>query len=194
MQGRKPLGLGGARPGDVLVLTKPIGVGTVMAAEMRGLAKGRWVAACLKQMLTTSGPASLLLRDHAHSMTDITGFGLAGHVQGLLSASRLSASLDLNQIAWAEGAIDLARAGIHSSIFPETSRQAKNIQAIASVRADPRFDLLFDPQTAGGLVAAVPAEVVQGLAQAFADHGLGLWVIGTMADQPSQTPTLAITA
>ena len=194
MQGRKPLGLGGARPGDVLVLTKPVGVGTVMAAEMQGLAKGGWVAVSLKQMLTSSGPASRLLRGHAHAMTDITGFGLVGHVQGLLSASHLSATLDLNQIGWTEGAIDLARAGIHSSIFPETSRLANDLQASASVRADPRFDLLFDPQTAGGLVAAVPAEAVQGLNKAFADQGLGLWVIGVLADAPSQTPTLSITA
>jgi selenide,water dikinase len=194
MQGRKPLGLGGAQPGDVLVLTKPVGVGTVMAAEMPGLAKGGWVAASLNQMLASSGPASRLLRNHAHAMTDITGFGLAGHVQGLLSAAHLSATLDLNQIRWTEGAIDLARAGIRSSIFPETSRFAQDLQTSASVRADPRFDLLFDPQTAGGLVAAVPAEAVQDLSKAFADQGLGLWIIGALADEPSQIPTLTITA
>jgi selenide,water dikinase len=194
MQGRRPLGLGGARPGDRLVLTKPIGVGTVMAAEMQGLAKGGWVSASLEQMLASSRPASRLLRDHAHAMTDVTGFGLAGHVQGLLAASGLSGALDLSQIGWAEGAIDLARAGIHSSIFPETSRLASDLKASASVRADPRFNLLFDPQTAGGLVAAVPAEAVQGLSKAFADQGLGLWVIGALADEPSQTPILTITA
>jgi selenide,water dikinase len=127
-------------------------------------------------------------------MTDITGFGLAGHVQGLLSAAHLSATLDLNQIRWTEGAIDLARAGIRSSIFPETSRFAQDLQTSASVRADPRFDLLFDPQTAGGLVAAVPAEAVQDLSKAFADQGLGLWIIGALADEPSQIPTLTITA
>jgi selenide,water dikinase len=194
MQGRRPLGLGGAGPGDVLVLTKPVGVGTVMAAEMQGLAKGRWVAASLQQMLVSSRQASRLLRDHAHAMTDITGFGLAGHVQGLLSAAQLSATLDLNQIGWTEGAIDLARAGIHSSIFPETSRLANALQASTSVRADPRFDLLFDPQTAGGLVAAVPAEAVEGLNKAFADQGLGLWVIGILANEPSHKPTLTVTA
>ncbi len=193
MQGRRPLGLGGGRPGDVLVLTKPIGVGTVMAAEMQGLAKGHWVAASLKQMLVSSGQASRLLREHAHAMTDVTGFGLAGHVQGLLAASGLSGVLDLSQIGWAEGAIDLARAGIHSSIFPETSRLAGDLKASASVPADPRFDLLFDPQTAGGLVAAVPAEAVQGLIKAFSDQGLGLWVIGALADEPSETPILTIT-
>ncbi len=194
MQGRRPLGLGGARPGDVLVLTKPVGVGTVMAAEMQGLAKGRWVAASLQQMLVSSRQASRLLRDHAHAMTDITGFGLAGHVQGLLSAAQLSATLDLNQIGWTEGAIDLARAGIHSSIFPETSRLANALQASASVRADPRFDLLFDPQTAGGLIAAVPAEALEALSKAFADHGLGLWVIGILANELSHSPTLTVTA
>jgi selenide,water dikinase len=194
MQGRKPLGLGGAQPGDVLVLTKPVGVGTVMAAEMQGLAKGRWVAASLQQMLASSRQASRVLRDHAHAMTDITGFGLAGHVQGLLSASHLSATLDLNQIGWSEGAIELARAGIHSSIFPETSRLAGDLKASASVRADPRFDLLFDPQTAGGLVAAVPAGAIKSLIKAFADQGLGLWLIGALDDEPSQTPILTITA
>lgn len=193
MQGRKPLGLGGAQPGDVLVLTKPIGVGTVMAAEMRGLAKGGWVAASLKQMLASSGQASRILRGHAHAMTDITGFGLAGHVQQILDRSGLSARLALDKIAWAEGAVALARAGIHSSIFPETSQMAQTLQASQSLRADPRFDLLFDPQTAGGLVAAVPAIAVANLVQTFAEQGLVLCVIGALADAPSGAPSLTIT-
>jgi selenide,water dikinase len=101
--------------------------------------------------------------------------------------------LALDKITWAEGAVALARAGIHSSIFPETSQMTQTLQASQSLRADPRFDLLFDPQTAGGLVAAVPAIAVANLVQTFAEQGLVLCVIGALADAPSGAPSLTIT-
>jgi selenide, water dikinase len=190
---REPIGLSGAKPGDRLILTKPIGVGIIMAAEMRGLAKGAWVAASLSQMLQSSGPASAILRTSANAMTDITGFGLAGHLQTLLEQSNLSGQISLEAVPWCQGAIALAKDGVHSSIYPQTSKLAERMTAEASLRADPRFALLFDPQTAGGLLASVPADQVDGLLAQMTAQGQPAWVIGTVSSA-STAHRLSVTA
>jgi len=194
LMGERPaIGLSGAKPGNSLILTKPIGVGTIMAAEMRGLAKGAWVAASLSQMLQSSGPASAILRTRANAMTDITGFGLAGHLQTLLEQSNLSGQISLEAVPWCEGAIALAKDGVHSSIYPQTSKLAERMTAEASLRADPRFALLFDPQTAGGLLASVPADQVDGLLAQMTAQGQPAWVIGHLTTAAS-SPRLTVTA
>ena len=182
MKGRTAIGLGGAKVGDRLILTKPIGVGTLMAAEMRGLAKGAWVAAALRQMIQSSGPASQILRSQAHAMTDVTGFGLAGHLHAMLEQSDLSGQISLEAVPWCDGAITLAKDGVHSSIYPQTSALAGRMSVDGALRLDPRFSLLFDPQTAGGMLAAVPADRVEGLLAQMAEQGQSAWVIGSVSD------------
>lgn len=182
----------GAQPGDSLILTRPIGVGVVMAAEMRGLARGEWVAAALDQMRQSNGPASRVLRSRADAMTDVTGFGLAGHLMTLLSGSNLSATLDLAAIPWAPGATDLSRQGVHSSIYPQTSAMAGRITASEAVRATAQFALLFDPQTSGGLLAAVPADQAQGLIDQLAAIGQRAWVVGSVSQETSDAPSLTV--
>jgi selenide,water dikinase len=174
--GRSPIGLGGARPGDLLLLTKPIGVGTVLAGEMRGLAKGDWVAQAFAQMGHSSAAAAALLRDEAHAMTDVTGFGLAGHLQTLLEASKMAAEVWLDAIAWSPGAIELSAAGVRSSLFAENARIP--VSASPETRDDERFALLFDPQTAGGMLAAIAAPAAAPILDEFADAGQPVWVIG----------------
>lgn len=179
---RSAIGLDGARAGDRLLLTRPIGVGTVLAAEMRGLAPGRAVAAALTRMSCSSGPASRVLREVAHAMTDVTGFGLAGHLQAMLDASGVGARLSLAAVPWTEGAVDLAAAGVRSSIYPETSQLADRLTASEAVREDPGFPLLFDPQTAGGLLAAVSAADVADTTRQLESIGETVWDIGELSD------------
>jgi selenide,water dikinase len=193
MNGRAAIGLSGAKAGDRLILTKPVGVGTIMAAEMRGLAKGGWVAAALRQMLQSSGPASQILRGRAHAMTDVTGFGLAGHLHTMLEQSDLSATLSLNAVPWCEGATQLAKDGVHSSIYPQTSALANRMSGDEAVRADPRFALLFDPQTAGGMLAAVPADQVEGVMSQLSALGQPAWIIGSLG-APTKGLRLTVTA
>ncbi|MEY4248880.1 MAG: hypothetical protein RJA87_513 [Pseudomonadota bacterium] len=181
MNGRTATGLGGAKVGDRLILTKPIGVGTIMAAEMRGLAKGAWVAAALRQMIQSSGPASQILRVQAHAMTDVTGFGLAGHLHAMLEQSNLSGQISLEAVPWCDGAIPLAKNGVHSSIYPQTSALADRLSVDEVLRSDPRFALLFDPQTAGGILAAVPADQADGLMSQMAALGQSAWIIGSLS-------------
>ena len=178
MNGRTSIGLGGAKIGDSLILTKPIGTGTLLAAEMQGKANGRDAAAAYDLMLQSSALTSKHLREVAHAMTDVTGFGLAGHLIAMLDASSVQASLSLGAIPYCSGAIELAEAGIHSSIYPETSKHADRIEADNAVRSDPRFKLLFDPQTAGGLLAAVPGDSLSSTLDGLKRAGGVCWVIG----------------
>lgn len=145
-----PVTISGAKPDDVLILTKPIGSGVIMAAEMRGLAQGADVAAAYGQMTQSQMIASGLLRG-AHAMTDVTGFGLAGHLAGICEASGVGAEVDLAAVPVMQGAAALAAAGIRSTIYADNRSGAGPMFGATG----PLGDLLFDPQTAGGLLAAV---------------------------------------
>ncbi len=155
LDGRDPVRLSGALPGDVLILTKPLGTGVLLAGEMRGQARGRDVAAALTSMETSSGPAARVLAQTAAAMTDVTGFGLAGHLASLAEASRGCAELAVDAVPLLSGAPELAAAGVRSSLWPENAARLAQAEADADLAGDPRVDLLADPQTAGGLLAAV---------------------------------------
>ncbi|ROU01214.1 selenide, water dikinase SelD [Histidinibacterium lentulum] len=143
--------LAGARPGDRLVLTKPLGTGVLLAAHMRGEAAGRDVAAAWESMVRPQGEAArALVRAGARAMTDVTGFGLAGHLWGMCEASGVAAELWPEALPLLEGAEALAGRGLRSTLYPE------NRAAVPGLPESPRSDLLFDPQTCGGLLAAVP--------------------------------------
>ncbi len=148
----EPVGLGGGRPGDRLILTKPIGTGVVLAGEMRGLARGQDIVCALDAMARPLSTAAHILAPSAHAMTDVTGFGLAGHLMSMLEASGLKAVIDLDAVPLLPGAEALARQGVRSSIWPANAALGERMSRPEGARAD----LLFDPQTAGGLLAAVP--------------------------------------
>lgn len=169
-----PIKQNGASPGDSIVLTKPIGTGVLLAAEMRQLADGTDYHAALTSMSRLQDEASHLLRRHATAMTDITGFGLAGHLFNILSASGASARLDLAAIPFLQGAIKLAEQGVRSTLWPSNARRARQMTMTAS----PRTDLLFDPQTCGGLLATIPASHEAQLFAAFDASNEPIWKIG----------------
>ncbi len=151
----------GMAPSEALVLTKPIGSGTVFAGRMRGKAGGPSVIAALDGMVQESGTAARVLADHgASAMTDITGFGLAGHVLEMAQQSNLSVRLHLADVPLYPGAADLCAAGIASSLYPDNRRADVHIsqEGEGDVLETPAGKLLFDPQTAGGLLASLPAE------------------------------------
>lgn len=151
---RDPIGLDGAQDGDALILTKPLGTGTILAAEMALSARGDVVVEALETMREQQAAASGVLAPEARAMTDVTGFGLAGHLFGICEASGLAARIDLDAVPLMRGALELSKAGQRSTLF-EDNRAA----VPAGGRVDePRSALLFDPQTAGGLLAAVPAD------------------------------------
>ncbi|WP_299929980.1 selenide, water dikinase SelD [uncultured Pelagimonas sp.] len=173
-----PITISGASPGQSLILTKPIGSGVLMAAEMSGLAEGDWVAFALEKMCQSQAQAARIL-GKAKAMTDVTGFGLAGHLMNICQASNVGADLNLEAVPTFPGAIELATQKIRSSLFLE------NKQVLPDTRSSPINDLLFDPQTAGGLLAAVegdPAPILASLEAA--DYTAAL--IGRTTDKIGQ--------
>jgi selenide,water dikinase len=151
----------GLVPGQALVLTKPIGTGTLFAAAMRGRARGRWIDGAIASMLVSARDAALCLRRHgATAMTDVTGFGVIGHLAEMAKPAGVDIALVPAAVPLLDGALDCVRAGIFSSLQPQNLRLRR---ALADARAadDPRVALLFDPQTAGGLLAGVPADAAE---------------------------------
>lgn len=178
-QGQPALTIAGAQAGDMLLLTRPIGTGTILAAHMQGAAPGRDVAQMLAEMAQPQGQAAALLRPVAHAMTDVTGFGLAGHLGQICRASGVSAQLRLGQIPFYHGAVALAVAGHHSALM-----QA-NMAAMPVFGPDgPHTRLLYDPQTAGGLLAAVPQPHADRVLAALQQAGIGAAIIGQLSDGP----------
>ena len=149
----------GMRPEDRLVLTRPLGTGVILAAEMRGRARSLWLDAALAVMQESHRPAARILRRHgATAATDVTGFGLAGHLLEMARASGVDVSVGLADVPLLDGALEVARLGIFSSLQDQNLRALKSVRAAPGVRADPVARLLCDPQTAGGLLASVPAD------------------------------------
>ena len=152
---------GGMQAGDVLILTKPIGTGTLFAAHARLAAKGRWIDAALQSMVLSNRQGAQCLRDFgATACTDLTGFGLLGHLVEMTRASKVDAELVLSSLPLLDGALDTVAAGIVSSLQPANVRLRRALRNQEAFVNDPRYPLLFDPQTAGGLLASVPADRV----------------------------------
>ena len=174
-----PVGLGGARAGDQLILTKPIGTGTIMAAEMAMRARASWVIGALDSMARGQGEVAEALRG-ANAMTDVTGFGLAGHLAGIAKASGVGIELMLADIPVLDGAVELAAQGVRSSIYADNRALVPDLD----LPDDPKAELLFDPQTAGGLVAAVPGDSVPAILSKLNSLDCNSHVIGRCVDQP----------
>jgi selenide,water dikinase len=146
------------QPGDLLILTKSIGTGTLFAAGMRMKAKGRWSDAALTSMVQSNYAAARCLHDHgATACTDVTGFGLLGHLVEMTRPSGVDVELLLGAIPFLDGALDTVRLGILSSLQPQNVRLRRAIRDLAAFAQDERRPLIFDPQTAGGLLASIPA-------------------------------------
>jgi len=150
---------GGMQPGNVLVLTKPIGTGTLFAAHARLATRGRWIDEALSSMRHSNRLAAQCLhRQGATACTDLTGFGLLGHLVEMTRPSAVDATLELSALPVLEGAEETVAAGILSSLQPANVRLRRAIRHAETVMDHPRYPLVFDPQTAGGLLASVPAE------------------------------------
>jgi selenide,water dikinase len=147
----------GMQPGNVLILTKAIGTGTLFAADMRHQARARWIDDAIASMLLSNQQAAACFLDHdATACTDITGFGLLGHLLEMVRASQVSVKLELNPIPILEGARDCVRQNILSSLYPQNFRTSQWLDNLSQVNSHPDLPLLFDPQTSGGLLASVP--------------------------------------
>ncbi|MFB6372871.1 MAG: selenide, water dikinase SelD, partial [Bradymonadaceae bacterium] len=159
-------------PGDRLILTKPLGTGTLFAADMRHKARGHWVHGALEQMSLSNADAAGILADHgAQAATDVTGFGLLGHLVEMTRPSEVDAVVDLEALPVLDGAMETLEAGIFSSLQPDNVRLRRAIRNQTDVVDLPRYPLLFDPQTAGGLLAGIPEAQVEDCLAALREAG-----------------------
>jgi selenide,water dikinase len=158
---RRLLRKSAVRPGDVIVLTKPLGTGLIFAAEMRGFASANAVIDALAGMRASNAEAARILVEHgASAMTDVTGFGLAGHLLEMLEASAVEGRIDVAALPTYHDAWALARRGIASSLLPANLALRERVVFEAGDDAS-LLALLFDPQTAGGLLASIDREAAE---------------------------------
>jgi selenide, water dikinase len=163
---------GGMKPGDVLILTKPIGTGTLFAAKDRLFAKGRWIDAALQSMVLSNRVGAKVLREHsATACTDLTGFGLLGHLVEMTRPSEVDAEIWIDALPLLDGAQQCVQAGITSSLQSANVRLRRALRNQEQFVKHPRYPLIFDPQTAGGLLASVPASKVDACIQALQAAG-----------------------
>lgn len=174
---------GGARPGDVLVLTKPLGTGTITTAIKNGLAKEADAQACIESMMRLNREASLAARalgGAVHAVTDITGFGLMGHGHELAHLSGYGLLLKWEALPWLPGALAYGEQWVFPGGAERNERYYSEWVSVEGPLAIWQRQLLFDPQTSGGLLIAVAAEAVEALITAT--NG---WKIGNVVEGES---------
>ncbi|MDY6901898.1 MAG: selenide, water dikinase SelD, partial [Cyanobacteriota bacterium] len=149
----------GMQRNDVLILTKALGTGVLFAGEMRLQVKGSWIDNAIKSMLVSNQAAAVsFLEFGATACTDITGFGLIGHLSEMVKASKIGVELQLSKIPILDGARETVEKGIFSSLYPENLQASSYITNYQDFELNCNYPLLFDPQTSGGLLASVSAE------------------------------------
>jgi selenide,water dikinase len=184
--GAELLALADAREGDALILTQALGSGVLLAGDMQGLARGAWVAALYAELLRTNRAASeIAVRHDVHAATDVSGFGLAGHLMEMLAASGVGAELDAASLPALPGAMALLTQGVRSTFHPQNSE--RQVQVARAATLDPAvFELLFDPQTSGGLLLSASAQGAPALLAELHAAGDGAAVrIGTVTSPRS---------
>ena len=162
----------GLRPGDKLILTKALGTGVLMAGDMRAATPGPALYAAFDAMQQGNADASRVLAlGGATAMTDVTGFGLLGHLGELLDAAGVSARIDPASLPLLDGAEDLFNAGMQSSLQAMNARFGHHLQVQADALSPRLTGCLFDPQTSGGLLAGVAPAHARKCLSALHDAG-----------------------
>jgi selenide,water dikinase len=157
-----------ARAGDALLFTKRLGTGVIGTALKRGIAREEHVAEAIRSMLTLNHRASEeMLRFDIHGCTDVTGFGLIGHAREMAAASTVTLEIAVDRVRLLPGALEYARLGA----IPGGLKNNRDFAscAVETARALPREleDLLYDPQTSGGLLFTLPEQDAASLVRAF---------------------------
>jgi selenide,water dikinase len=202
---------GGAKPGDRLVFTKALGTGVISTAIKKKAATQSWVDAAVASMTTLNKKAAEVIsggvgpglrpggaeqssaanhRFAVHAMTDVTGFGLIGHSREIALASRVSLRFHANRIPLLEGALECVRAGHIPGGLKANREFAEGVVRYEDGISDEIRAILFDPQTAGGLLISVASEDASELSQALNTAGVPAVEIGEVL--PATKPLLTV--
>jgi selenide, water dikinase len=162
----------GARPGDKLVLGKPLGVGIYSAALKKGRLDDAGYRAMIASTTQLNTPGTHLGKmRQVHALTDVTGFGLLGHLLEIAKGSRVAAHVDWNSLPLLPGAIDLAREGILTGASARNWSGYGSLVSLASTLGESHKAVLTDPQTSGGLLAACEPDAVDDVLSIFRAEG-----------------------
>lgn len=160
------------RDGDQLVLTKPIGSGVLLAALMQGKLEGRAYVALVQSMLLSNEIALELIQSNlTTAITDVTGFGLAGHLIEMLKASQRSARIRLADIPVYPQCQSLIEQGIQSTLAPDNRLVTEAVEFTFNAYTENQIAALFDPQTCGGLLFGADSKHVERALQVLEDNG-----------------------
>lgn len=184
----------GLRPGDELVLTKPLGTGLYVGGARRGLISAEALGVAIASMCAlNAGAAMVAARFSPHAATDVTGFGLVGHALGMARASGVDLEIVLDAVPLLPEARALAEAGV-TCRGERDNRDATTAEvAVAAARtADPRLPILFDPQTSGGLLLGVSAGTGQPLVTALGQAGVAGHLVGCATAITGSSPQLRV--
>jgi selenide,water dikinase len=174
------------RPGDVLYLTKPLGTGTILSAAKQRRADERWVEAATDWMLRLNRHAMHLARAaRLRAATDVTGFGLLGHLWEMCQRSGVAAEVEGAAVPFLQGAIECSAMDVHTGGEGRNRAWAGPHVTFAPAIEPARAALLFDPQTSGGLLLACPARRAKRFEASFARDGVPLWRIGRAREGPA---------
>lgn len=186
--------LRGAMPGDVLILTKPLGTGILTTALKAGIESASMEDAIASMCALNGASAQAISSRGVNAMTDVTGFGLAGHTCELVAASGVGADIWASEVPLFSDALKLAGMGMAARSSAEEYLQLGRVQVDSDQIDELLVQCLFDPQTSGGLLAAVPAEQADGIVEALrsgpAQRAAAIGVI-TESDTPRVTVKLS---
>ncbi len=173
----------GAKVGDVLMLTKPLGIGVITTGIKQQVAGEEAVSAALHSMRTLNRAA----RDAAaevgpNACTDVTGFGLIGHLYQMLRASGATARVDAAEVPLLEGALEMARQGVGPGGTERNKNYFGGFVSVTTRVEAALTELLFDPQTSGGLLLSVAGDKAEAMGAAMTAHGVFASVVGMVTE------------
>ena len=190
---KKILANSGAKPGDVLVLTKALGTGVVATAIKNGKAQSTWIDAAVQSMTTLNKQAAELINKkqyRVHAITDITGFGLIGHAREMALASNVALKLFSKDVPVLPGTLDCIRAGHVPGGLKANREFAECVVGYEAPIADDIKTLLFDPQTSGGLLISIAGDDREQLVLEMQSAGISAHHIGDVTE--SHKPLIRI--
>jgi len=184
----------GAKPGDVLFLTKAIGTGIIGTAIKAGRAPEAAMQAAVRSMIALNRPAAEVMRErpagHVHACTDITGFGLVGHASEIAAASNVTLRINTSAVPLLAGVLELTRGNRPGGLASNVEHFERGVGAAAGIDED-RHWLMYDPQTSGGLLIAAAPEHADAVDRALARAGVAAVNIGTVAPRGPHLVELA---
>jgi selenide, water dikinase len=174
----------GARPGDLLVFTKRLGTGVIATALKRGLASEDHVKASIDSMLELNRRAcAVMMEGEAHGCTDVTGFGLLGHAREMALGSGVTLEIEAAAVRFLPGAREYAAAGaIPGGLKNNRAFASPDVELVGSLREDLE-NLLYDPQTSGGLLIALPSEDAERLIAKMDGEAYRIGAVAERGDQ-----------